>query len=179
MDAPHILWFVPAALAAGFALLWVNMHGAGGRRALARTTYNAGTGADLIHFIDLAKQRFGELPLYMIGYSLGGKAALNMALDYPEAAGRLAGLVTVGSPIDMMITARKFQRHRNWLYLRYILSGMKQIITTTQHLEQRFLDTTMRASTVFNFVDHVTTPLTGYRDATTYHTAITIHHRLT
>ena len=39
-------------------------------------------------FIDWAKQRFKELPLYMMGHSLGGTAALNMALDHPGVTER-------------------------------------------------------------------------------------------
>ena len=52
IDAPHILWFAPAKLAVGFALLRVIMREAGAGRALARKTSNTGTGADLIPFID-------------------------------------------------------------------------------------------------------------------------------
>ena len=178
MDAPHILWLIPAALAAGFALLRVNMRGAGPARALARKTYNAGTGADLIPFIDWAKQHFRELPLYMMGHSLGGTAALNMALDHPGAAGRLAGLVTVGAPIDMTATARKFHRPRNWLYMRHMLAGMKQIVATTPHLEQHYVDAAIRATTVFTFDDQVTAPLAGHRDATSYYAATSVHQRL-
>ena len=110
MDAPHILWLIPAALAAGFAA--AGQYARRGAARALRKTYNAGTGADLIPFIDWAKQHF-KVPLYMMGHSLGGTAALNMALDHPAAAGRLAGLVTVGAPIDMTATARKFHRPRN------------------------------------------------------------------
>ena len=178
MDAPHILWLIPAALAAGFALLRVNMRGAGPARALARKTYNAGTGADLIPFIDWAKQHFRELSLYMMGHSLGGTAALNMALDHPGAAGRLAGLVTVGAPIDMTATARKFHRPRNRLYMRHMLAGMKQIVATTPHLEQHYVDAAIRATNVLTFDDQVTAPLAGHRDATSYYAATSVHQRL-
>ena len=178
MDAPHILWLIPAALDAGIALLRVNMRGAGRSRALARKTYNAGAGADLIPFIDWAKQQFGKLPLFMMGHSLGGTAALNMALKYPSAATRLAGLITIAAPIDMMATAKKFHLPRNWLYVRYMLAGMKQIVATTPHLEQRYVDAAMKAINIFNFDDQVTAPLAGYRNAAAYYTASSVHQQL-
>lgn len=154
------------------------MRGAGPARALARKTYNAGAGADLALFIYWAKQRFKELPLYMMGHSLGGTAALNMALDHPGVAKLLAGLVTVGAPIDMTATARKFHHPRNWLYLRYMLAGMKQIVATTPHIEQRYVDAAMRATNFFTFDDQVTAPLAGHRDASSYYTATSVHQRL-
>ncbi len=178
MDAPHILWLTPAALAEGLVLLRVNMRGAGPARALARKTYNAGAGADLTHFIDWAKGRFKELPVYMLGHSLGGTAALNMVLDHPGLTGRLAGLVTVGAPIDMTATAWRFQRPRNRLYVRYMLAGMKQLVATTPHIEQRYVDAAMRASNIFAFDDQVTAPLAGHRDATSYYAATSVHQRM-
>ena len=178
MDAPHILWLVPAALAAGFALLRVNMRGAGSARALARKTYNAGAGADLIPFVDWAKRRFGALPLFMMGHSLGGTTALNMALDHPFVASQLAGIVTVGAPIDMAATAKKFHLPRNRLYVRYMLAGMKQIVTTTPELEQRYIDAALRATNVYIFDDQVTAHLAGHGDATSYYAASSVHNRL-
>lgn len=178
MDAPHILKLVPAALNADLALLRVNMRGAGPSRALARKTYNAGAGADLIPFVDWAKQQFGKLPIFMMGHSLGGTAALNMALDYPGTASKLAGLVTIAAPIDMVATAKKFHLPRNRLYVRYMLAGMKQIVVTTPHLEKRYVDAAMRANNVFDFDDQITAPLAGYRDAAAYYIASSVHRQL-
>ena len=178
MDAPHILWLIPAALAAGFALLRVNMRGAGSARALARKTYNAGAGSDLIPFIDWAEQRFGRLPLFMMGHSLGGTAMLNMALDYPEAASRLDGLVTICAPIDMATTARKFHGPRNRLYVKYMLAGMKKIIATTPELDEHYVDAALRANDIFAFDDQVTAPLAGHVDGPSYYAATSVHHRL-
>ena len=178
MDAPHILWLIPAALAAGFAILRVNMRGAGLGRKLARKTYNAGTGADLIPFIGWAEQRFGRLPLFMMGHSLGGTAMLNMALDYPKAAARLDGLVAVCAPIDMATTAKRFHRLRNRLYVHYMLTGMKKIITATPRLEQHYVDAALRSTNIFAFDDQVTAPLAGYLDGPTYYAATSVHHQL-
>ena len=70
MDAPHILWLIPAARGLRPAAGQYARRGAGAR--VGAKNRNAGTGADLIPFIDWAKQHFRELPLYMMGHSLGG-----------------------------------------------------------------------------------------------------------
>ncbi len=178
MEAPHILWLVQAALAANFAMLRVNMRGAGSARTLARKTYNAGAGADLLPFIDWAEQNLGNLPLFMIGHSLGGTVLLNMALDYPSTTTRLSGLVTVGAPIDMGATAEQFHTLRNWLYVRHMLAGMKQIVATTPEIEQCYVDAAMRANDLLTFDDYVTAPLAGYLNSSSYYAATSVHHRL-
>ncbi|MEC8674069.1 MAG: alpha/beta fold hydrolase [Pseudomonadota bacterium] len=104
MDAQHIWWLVPEVLAAGYSLLRVNMRGAGPARPLARKTYNACAGGDLVPFVDAAARRDPGAPLFMMAHSLGGTAALNMVLDFPTAAAQLAGIVTIGTPLDMVAT---------------------------------------------------------------------------
>ena len=142
----------------GFILLRVNMRGAGPARALARKPImpapvliwpSSSTGQNSV----------SKNSPHMMGHLPGGTAALNMALDHPGVTKLLAGLVTVGALIDMRATARKFHRPRNWLYLRHMLAGMKQIVATTPHIEQRYVDAAMRATNFFTFDDQVTAPL--------------------
>ena len=54
---------------------------------------DAGAGADLLAFIDAAAGHDPGVPIFMMAHSLGGTAALNMALDFPDRAARLRGLV--------------------------------------------------------------------------------------
>ena len=150
MRAQHILWLIRPVLEAGFSLLRVNMRGAGPARRLARGTYNAGAGADLLPFIDAAAARDPGVPLFMMAHSLGGTAALNMALDFPDEAARLRGLVTIGTPLDMAATARRFSRPRNRLYVRYMLAGLKQIAEGAPGLAPRYRPPPRRRATSGN-----------------------------
>ena len=178
MDAQHIWWLVPEVLAAGYSLLRVNMRGAGPGRDLARGTYNAGAGADLIPFIDVAAARDPGVPLFMMAHSLGGTAALNMALDFPQAAARLAGLVTIGTPLDMVATARQFSSPRNALYVRYMLAGLKDIAATAPGLDAHYRDAAAGARSIYAFDDLVTAPLAGYPDSAAYYAATSVHRRM-
>jgi len=180
IDAPHILWLLHAALRAGFAVLRVNMRGAGAGRPLARGTYNAAAGRDLVPFIDWAADRFSRLPLFMMGHSLGGTAALNMALDANCASGtsQLAGLITVGAPLDMALTAHRFHARRNWLYMRYMLSGLKRLVAAAPGMDRDLIKLANRARTVMEFDDRVTAPLSGYASAAAYYAASSVNTRL-
>ena len=178
MDAQHIWWLVPGVLAAGYSLLRVNMRGAGPGRKLARGTYNAGAGSDLIPFIEAAAEADPEVPLFMMAHSLGGTAALNMALDFPDQAARLAGLVTIGTPLDMAATARRFSSRRNALYIRYMLAGLKDIAATAPGLAARYRDAAAMARSIYEFDDLVTAPLAGYPDSAAYYAATSVHRRM-
>ena len=72
MDAQHIWWLLPAVLAAGYSCLRVNMRGAGPARPLARKTYSAVAGHDLLPFLDAAAETIPNLnPLEQFAASLG------------------------------------------------------------------------------------------------------------
>ena len=178
MDAQHIWWLVPDVLAAGYSLLRVNMRGAGPARPLAKRTYNAGAGADLVPFIAAAADHDPGVPLFMMAHSLGGTAALNMALDFPEETARLAGLVTIGTPLDMMATSKRFSRHRNRVYGRHMLLALKQIAGTAPGVSNEALAAAFSARSVKEFDDRVTAPMAGHRNASAYYRASSVHERM-
>ena len=178
MDAQHIWWLVPDVLAAGYSLLRVNMRGAGPARPLAKRTYNAGAGADLVPFIAAAADHDPGVPLFMMAHSLGGTAALNMALDFPEETARLAGLVTIGTPLDMMATSKRFSRHRNRVYGRHMLLALKQIAGTAPGIGNETLAAAFSARSVREFDDRVTAPMAGHRNASAYYRASSVHERM-
>ncbi len=178
MDAAHILWLTPSVLASGYALLRINMRGAGPGRSMAKGTYNAGAGADLLPFVDWAAGRHPGLPIVMMAHSLGGTAALNMALDYPDRLAALTGLVTICAPLDMTATAARFHAPRNWLYIRYMLAGMKRIAAGVPDLDPALARTAQQVRSVYEFDDRITAPLAGYRSAADYYRGTSVHDRL-
>lgn len=178
MDAQHICWLTPDVLAAGYSLLRINMRGAGAARPLAKGTYNACAGGDLVPFITAAADCDPGVPVFMMAHSLGGTAALNMALDFPEATARLSGLVTIGTPLDMMATSRRFNRHRNRVYGRHMLLALKQIAGTAPGVSNETLAAAFSTRSVKEFDDRVTAPMAGYRNANAYYRASSVHERM-
>ena len=178
MDAQHIWWLVEPVLQAGYSLLRVNMRGAGPARQLAKGTYNARAGADLIPFIDTAATHDPGAPIFMMAHSLGGTAALNMALEFPDAAARLTGLVTIGTPLDMVATAARFNAPRNRLYIRHMLDGLKDIAATAPDLADHYLQASKRARNVYDFDDWLTAPLAGFASSDDYYRAASVMDRM-
>ena len=114
----------------------------------------------------------------MMAHSLGGTAALNMALDFPDEAARLRGLVTIGTPLDMAATARRFSRPRNRLYVRYMLAGLKEIADGAPGLAPRYRAAAAAARDIYEFDDTVTAPLAGHPDSAAYYAAASVDGRM-
>ena len=120
---------------AGFAVLRLNMRGAGPGRSLARGTYAARCNSDLLPAIARARQLAAGRPLLGMGISLGGTKLLNALLadaDERRAAGLplqgplLDGLVCISSPLDLQACSDQIDRPRNRVYRRWLLRRLLQ-----------------------------------------------------
>ena len=106
---------------AGFAVLRLNMRGAGPGRALARGTYAASCNSDLLPALARARELAAGRPLLGMGISLGGTKLFNALLTGP---GLLDGLVTISSPLDLAACSEQIERPRNRLYKRWLLQRL-------------------------------------------------------
>ena len=110
---------------AGFAVLRLNLRGAGPGRPLARGTYAARCNRDLRPVLARARQLAdrvapGGRPLLGVGLSLGGTLLLNVLLA-ADGSPVLDGLVCISSPLDLDACSRQIERPRNRLYQRWLL----------------------------------------------------------
>ena len=117
----------------GFAVLRLNMRGAGPGRHLARGTYAANSNRDLLPVLHRARELAAGRPLLGMGISLGGTKLLNALLASPQerqAAGLadqaalLDGLVTISSPLDLAACSRQIERPRNRVYQHWLLQRL-------------------------------------------------------
>ena len=167
-----------AALLSGYVCMRVNLRGAGTSRPYCKQTYHAKRGVDLIPFIDRMRALYPALPCVMIAHSLGGSVALNMALDYPDEASWLAGLVAISSPLNMIASNARFHKPRNHLYMRYILSAIQKLAATCPELPQSYVNAAKAAKSVEEFDRNVTAPLNGFASHIDYYEAASTHERL-
>ncbi len=110
----------------GFAVLRLNLRGAGRGRPLAPGTYAAACSRDLRPVLARARRLAAGRPLFGAGLSLGGTVLLNACLDAAAAAAPpLDGLVCVSSPLDLADCARQIERPRNAVYQRWLLGRLR------------------------------------------------------
>ena len=117
----------------GFAVLRLNMRGAGPGRHLARGTYAANSNHDLLPVLRRARELAAGRPLLGMGISLGGTKLLNallasaaerQAAQLPLAAPLLDGLVTISSPLDLQACSRQIELPRNGFYQHWLLQRL-------------------------------------------------------
>jgi len=170
----------------GFAVLRLNLRGAGPGRPLARGTYAARCSPDLEPVLKVARTWAEELgaegagrplPLYGAGTSLGGTILLNACLDagFPRQAERpvLDGLVCISSPLDLAACAVQFERPRNRLYQRWLVHRLcRQTLADPFGLpepERRALSGPDRPRTIRAFDAAITAPRWGYPSVAAYY----------
>jgi predicted alpha/beta-fold hydrolase len=106
----------------GFAVLRLNLRGAGGGRDLAGGSYAAQCNRDLLPALRWARRLAGGAPLLGAGLSLGGTVLLNAQLEGPL----LDGLVAVSSPLDLAGCCARISQPRNRLYQSWLLGRLRR-----------------------------------------------------
>ncbi len=174
----------------GFAVLRLNLRGAGPGRPLARGTYAACCAADLLPVLrhcrllaaDLASGG-GALPLGAVGLSLGGTVLLNALLARNTFEERLLdGLVCISSPLDLQVCADRFAHPRNRLYHRWLVRRLiAQTLADPHGLseeERQGLVGPRRPVTIRAFDDLITAPRWGFPGVLAYYQACSPLNRL-
>ncbi len=168
-DGPGPRRLALALLAEGFAVLRLNLRGAGPGRPLARGTYCACSSEDLRPAVALARQLADGRPLYGAGISLGGTVLLNGSL----AGLALDGLVCVSSPLELHACAAQFERRRNRVYQRWLMQRLREQTLADPggllEAERRALAGPARARTIRAFDAAITAPRWGFDSVAAYY----------
>ena len=163
-ESPALVRLTRLLLASRFAVLRLNLRGAGAGRGLAPGCYSAFCVSDLLPVLPLARRltrlwadRSGSpRPLFGVGHSLGGTILLNLCLavaaddrcSTPAASptpGReraaaatdqpLDGLVCLSSPLDLEACSRRLGTARNALSHAWLLRRLiRQVLADPQPL---------------------------------------------
>ena len=151
----------------GRSVLRLNLRGAGPSRATCIGHYHAGCGEDLHHALAALPGDLAASGLFVIGYSLGGNALLNLLASHDLP---IRGAATVSAPIEPAQAAQRFMEPRNALYHYWLLRQMKRESIAPGALvseeERAAID---RARTIYEFDDGFVAPRNGFTDADDYY----------
>ena len=135
--------------------------------------YHAGETTDMDQVVKLLLAREPEVPLYAIGFSLGGNVLLKW-LGEAGASSAIRAAAAISTPYDLGAAARYLERRVGRIYARHFMTRLK---TKTLELIDRFPAETahldarrIRAARTFGeFDDAVTAPLHGFASAQDYY----------
>jgi predicted alpha/beta-fold hydrolase len=160
-----------AALAAGFATHRYNMRGCGGSPWHPQANYHSGQTSDLLH-LTRARRRASGLPIFAIGYSLGGNVVLKLAGELGEQGRELiAGVCAVSAPIDLAASVEAPGLPQNILYRRRFVKKLKERVRRRHPLAPDLfpLGPLSQVRTIYDFDDLYTAKIFGFGTADNYY----------
>ncbi|GAC27575.1 hydrolase [Brumicola pallidula] len=158
----------------GFIVALMHFRGCSHESNMTPRAYHSGETVDPIQTISHVKQRYPNLPVFAVGYSLGGNMLLKLL---SETAGQkvLCAAVAVSAPLLLAECALRMQRGFSRLYQHYLLNSMKNKLLE----KMRFLDirrslnideSKVKALSTFREFDQdVTAKLHGFEGADDYY----------
>jgi predicted alpha/beta-fold hydrolase len=112
------------------------------------------------------------LPIYAVGYSLGGNVALKLAGELGDQAAKLLdGVAAVSTPIDLAASVEQLIRPRNFLYHRRFLARLKERVRRRHHMAPELftLEHLPKVRNIYDFDDYYTARLFGFGTADNYY----------
>jgi len=160
-----------AALEAGYATHRFNMRSCGGTENLALSNYHSGQTSDLLYVLQERRKK-SDLPIYLVGFSLGGNVVLKLAGELGDQARELVTAVcAVSTPIDLKACSMALGKPGNILYERRFLQRLRDRVRLRhqQAPEIYSLEPLKKIRTIYDFDDLYTGPLFGFGNADNYY----------
>jgi predicted alpha/beta-fold hydrolase len=163
-EAGYMRTLAHTALQRNIATHRFNMRTCGGTGRLCPTLYHAGLTSDLLFFL---RQLHSPLPVFLTGFSLGGNVALKLAGELGDAAaGVLAGVCAVSTPIDLAASVRRIAERDNRLYEQRFVARMRErMLSTDRYTGQQLA----RLKSIYEIDDQITAPSFGFGTADNYY----------
>jgi hypothetical protein len=164
-EAGYIRSMAHTALRAGFIAHRFHMRTCGGTAHLCKTLYHGGLTGDLRVFLEQLAAEGHGVPLFLIGYSLGGNVSLKLAGELGETK-LLAGVCAISTPIDLAASVRKLLRPENFIYERRFVRRMRERLFSTGRYSREQL---AALRTIYEIDNRITAPSFGFEGADHYY----------
>jgi predicted alpha/beta-fold hydrolase len=166
-DAGYIRTLARSALTHGLIAHRFHMRTCGGTEHLCNTLYHAGLTSDLLAFLRMLRPERPTLPIFLVGFSLGGNVALKLAGELGESAGGLlAGVCSISAPIDLAASAKRLGQRDNRLYENRFVDRMRARLLATGRYTREQLS---KPKSIYAIDDQITAPSFGFGTADNYY----------
>jgi predicted alpha/beta-fold hydrolase len=164
----YVKGMAKAFLGAGFDVFAWNYRGCSGETNRQLRFYHSGATDDLQFVVSHVAKEYSEI--YLLGFSLGGNLTLKY-LGEPGVHPAVRKAVTFSTPVDLHSSCLQISKPSNWVYTRRFLNSLVAKVRTKaavrDDLDVKGLE---KLKTLFEFDDHFTGPIHGFRDAIDYYT---------
>ena len=151
--------------ARGVRTFRMDMRGTGAASGHARFPGHAGRTEDAAAAIEAIAGLCPKAPLTLIGFSMGGNVALStLANGSNQPIGNLERGIAVSPPVDLSKCCRELRIGTSNLYDKYLIRFLvRRWLNAGGQLNGK------RPSSIYQFDNQITAPLSGYRDAEDYY----------
>lgn len=170
--SPYIVRIAEKLNARGVRTFRLDQRGCGAGEAYARGGVHGGSWDDLRVAVERVTELAPLSPVHLVGFSLGGSLALNLAGRLGERkCGALASVLSVCPPVNLHAVDESFNRGMGRFYSRYFTRLMwRQIQKRLAEMpDPPYVDTSRTPRYIRELDEQVTAPFHGYRDAAHYY----------
>jgi len=151
----------------------MHFRGCSGEVNLSTRAYHSGATFDPEYIVPIIKARYKHLPLFAVGFSLGGNMLMKLMANHQHLP--IIGSVAVSAPLNLAASSQAISVGFSHIYQRHLMRSMKANII------QKMLSVDMSKSLKVNaqdihkmttfrqFDDHITSVLHGYKNADDYY----------
>ncbi len=166
-DAGYIRTLAYHALQHGLVAHRFHMRTCGNTAHLCQTLYHAGLTGDLLSFLRQLRPERPDLPIFLVGFSLGGNVVLKLAGELAEKASEwIAGVCSLSAPIDLVACTKRIAQKDNALYERRFLKRMRERLLATGRYTA---DELAKPRSLWEIDDAITAPSFGFGTAENYY----------
>ncbi|MCD6047451.1 MAG: alpha/beta hydrolase fold protein [Gammaproteobacteria bacterium] len=170
LDSHYAAISFEALASLGLGGVFVSARGAGEKLNRTPRFFNAADTKDLQEIILHLRQRFPNVPLFAIGYSLGGVILTKWLGEY-TADNPLKAAMAVSIPFDLKFSVEHFSRYPGKLYSDYMIRTIRRKMLQKFSCHDGLVDlqALKQVRTFPEFDNLVTAPINGYTDAHDYY----------
>lgn len=177
-DSRNIMTSTAHHLSRGYAVVRLNLRGAGPSRGKCNGHYHAGRSADIRAALAALPPDLKAHGLMLIGVSLGGNVVLKFLGENDGTEGIIAG-ASVCAPIDLKMAQMRIAAPRNAVYQRHLLQSMRNDARAFAGTKLDEMEATLaRVRTVYDFDDLIVAPNNGFDGAEDYYRRSSAQHVL-
>jgi len=157
----------------GIRTFRMDMRGCGAGAKLAQHPGHAGRSEDARAAVLKVHELCPNMPLTIMGFSMGGNVTLKLAGEIAaQPLGNLDSVVAVAPPIDLVVCGQNIDEGWNRIYSRNFSRRLVRFIHERREQMPRLAKLSLRPrpTSIVDFDNRFTAPLSGFRDVTDYYT---------
>ena len=179
--SPYLVRIAGKLNGIGVRTFRLDLRGCGAGERYARGGAHCGSWDDIRAAVERVAEICPSSPTELVGFSLGGSLALNLAGHLGgNPCGNLASVMAVCPPVDLHEVDKSFSRGAGRFYSRYFARMMwRQIQRRLADMPNPpVVDTSRRPRGIRELDEQITAPFHGFRDAAHYYDETSAARRL-